>query len=150
MLYDTNACRNTSSIIQSYHTVSLLKVKKKREPTLSDLASKASTISQLSDRKKIRLCVTVYRMFLVVYLLLLLKGEQRNFWRNIRKLTIIILCVKHVSDTVLIVKLPLLLISKVFISVFVFVLFCFSFSYCLLSTTRGEIKMYIKQRSNSA
>ena len=78
MLYDTNACRNTSSIIQSYHTVSLLKVKK-REPTLSDLASKASTISQLSDRKKIRLCVTVYRMFLVVYLLLLLKGEQRNF-----------------------------------------------------------------------
>jgi len=28
----------------------------------------------------------------------MLKGEQRNFWRNIRKLMIIILCVKHISD----------------------------------------------------
>jgi len=39
------------------------------------------------------------RTFLVVFLLLtLLKGEQRNFRRNTRKLTIIILCVKHISD----------------------------------------------------
>jgi len=26
----------------------------------------------------------------------MLNGEQQNFWRNIRKLMIIILCVKHV------------------------------------------------------
>ena len=39
---------------------------------------------------------------------------------------------------ILIVKLPLLLISEVFIKFFLFL-----FSYCLLSTACGEIQMYI-------
>ena len=62
-------------------------------------ATVSSRLQSVSDHDKIQWWYDTLRKYLVVYLLLtLLKGEQRNFKRNTRKLTIIILCVKHVSD----------------------------------------------------